>query len=104
MRTTRTHQPTNQNTERTIENPQPWAEMLTKGKSLFFPQKYKKNREVDIDNTSYNHIASWQSQSLGNRSPDKEEVSSGIDNTLNSNTFNMKNYLKHCQRHNGPEG
>ena len=25
---------------------------------------YIKNREVEIDNTSYSHITSWQSQSL----------------------------------------
>ena len=46
---------------------------------LYF-HKYVKNRKVEIDNTSYSHITNRQSQSLGNRSPDKAEVSSGIDN------------------------
>ena len=32
--------------------------------------KAHKNREVETDNTSCSHITSWQSQSLGNRSPD----------------------------------
>ena len=44
--------------------------------SLFPFNMYIKNREVEIDNTSYSHITSWQSQSLGNRSPNKVEVSS----------------------------
>ena len=33
---------------------------------VFFSKKHKENREVDIDNTSYSLIASWQGQSLGN--------------------------------------
>ena len=48
--------------------------------SLFPFNMYIKKREVEIDNTSYSHITSWQSQSLGNRSPNKVEVSSGINN------------------------
>ena len=47
---------------------------------LYF-HKYVKNRKVEIDNTSYSHMTSWQSQSLRNRSPDRVEVSSGINNT-----------------------
>ena len=42
--------------------------------------EYIKNRKVEIDNTSYSYITSWQSQSLRNRSPDRVEVSSGINN------------------------
>ena len=48
-----------------------------------------KNREVEIDNTSYSHITSWQSQSLGNRSPNKVEASSGI-NSAQASASNIK--------------
>ena len=49
-------------------------------KLFFISIKYVKNRKGEIDNISYSHITSWQSQSLWNRSPDKVEVSSGINN------------------------
>ena len=57
--------------------------------SLFPLNMYIKNREVEIDNTSYSHITSWQSQSLGNRSPNKVEVSSGI-NSAQASASNIK--------------